>query len=157
MNNDLKNFIKEKLDILDKSKIKYKYYIENTNIFLDFDKNQFIVKINGEIIYSTFFSKLGIFDPSTKVWIWSWCMVSNTLDNTKNARKILDYGLMLEPLTNTNMHFYIKSHLVNSRIYFENDILLDIHLGLSLYISKAHFIYTMEKNNIIHYFLVYLN
>ena len=155
--NDLKKFIKEKLDILDKSKLKYKNYLDNNNIHFDFNKNQFIIKKNEEIIYSKFLSKLGIFDTTTKVWIWSWCIPTNSSINTKNARRILDYGLMLEPLTNTHMHYYIKSHLVNSRIYFENDILLDIHLGLSIYISKAHFIYNININNIIHYYLVYLD
>ena len=153
--NDLKKFIKEKLDILDKSKLKYKDYINSNNIYLDFEKNQFIIKKNEEIIYSKFFSTLGIFDTTSKVWIWSWCMPNLSSDNTKNARRILEYGLMLEPLTNSSMHYYIKSHLVNSRIYFENDILLDIHLGLSIYISKGKFIYYSNKNNIIQYYVVY--
>ena len=67
---------------------------------------------------------------------------------------------MLEPSSNSLIHYYIKSHLVNSRLFFENDIFLDIHLGLSLYISKkAKFIYPNIKeiggNKIIVYYLVY--
>ena len=152
---NLKKFIKVILDILDKSKSKYKDYINNKNVYLDYSLKLITFKKNEEIIYSKNFSILGIFDQSTKVWLWSWVMSSLSINDTKEARQILNYGLMLDPLNNTHIHYYIKSHLVNSRIFFENDILFDIHLGLSIYISKAQFIFYIQANNIIYYYLVF--
>jgi len=153
---NLKKFIKEKLDILDKSKLKYAEYINSKHCNLDLIKNLFIIKKNEEIVFSKNLTYLGIFNTSSKVWIWSWCVPSIPNNSSKDARRILDYGLELEPSTNTNIHYYIKSHLVNSRLFFENDILLDIHLGLSIYISKALFIYSLPvENNNIEYYMVF--
>ena len=157
---DLKTFIKEKLDTLDKSKSKYKNYINTTDVIFKPENNLVIFKKNDEIIYSGKFSLFGLFDINTKVWIWSWCIPDYLFEETIETRKILTYGLMLEPPTNSSIHYYIKSHLVNSRLFFENEIFLDIHLGLSLYLSKAKFIYSKVKHEIndkkiIVYYLVY--
>lgn len=152
---NLKKFIKEKLDILDKSKLKYTDYINSKHVYLDDIQNQFIIKEKGEIVFSKRLTYLGIFNIISKVWIWSWCIPTIKCDFSKDARRILDYGLQLEPSTNTNIHYYIKPHLVNSRVFFENDILLDIHLGLSIYISKALFIYSLPDGNNVCYYLIF--
>jgi hypothetical protein len=158
-NNDIQ-FVKKNLDILDKSKLTYYNYINSTDVILKHDNdNSIIFKKNNEIIYSGKFSLFGLFDINTKIWIWSWCVPHFTFNETISTRKILEYGLTLEPKTNSSIQHYIKSHLVNSRLFFENEIFLDIHLGLSLYLSKAKFIYSQIKNNIndkiIIYYLVY--
>ena len=55
-------------------------------------------------------------------------------------------SLELEPNNNSNIHFFIKSHFVNSRIYFDSDVTFDIHLALSLYITKKpKFIYPIRS------------
>ena len=158
---DSKAFIKEKLDILDKSKSKYKNYIITKDVEFEVgsDDTKIIFKKNGEKIYSGKCSLLGVLDSNSRLWLWSWCLPSFSYDETSEARKILNYGLMLEPSTNSLIHYYMKSHLVNSRLFFENEIFLDIHLGLSMYISKAKFIYPKIKEvngiKLIVYYLVY--
>ena len=155
--NHIKIFLKGQLDNLDKSKSKYEV-LNNKNIYvhLNHEEESIVFKKNEEIIYLNKYSTLGIFHKSTKVWLWSWAMSDIQFNETKEARKILDYGLKLEPhLNDTQLHYYIKAHLVNSRIFFENDILFDIHLGLALYISKAQFIYYIENDDIIYYYLVF--
>jgi hypothetical protein len=160
-NYDSKAFIKDKLDILDKSKSKFKNYISTKDVEFEIgsDDTKIIFKKNGEKIYSGKCSLLGVFDSNTKIWLWSWCLPSFSSDETIEARRILNYGLMLEPLSNSLMHYYIKSHLINSRLFFENEIFLDIHLGLSMYISKAKFIYPRIKDangkKLVVYYLVY--
>lgn len=161
-NYDIKSFIKDKLDILDKSKSKYKNYINIKDIEfkVDLEGNKIIFKKPNVESDSYECSLLGIFDLKSRLWLWSWCNPTFTFNETNKARQILNYGLMLEPSSNSLIHYYIKSHLVNSRLFFENDIFLDIHLGLSLYISKkAKFIYPNIKeiggNKIIVYYLVY--
>lgn len=161
-NNNSKSFIKDKLDLLDNSNSKYKNLINIKDVEFEVDEHmeKIIFKKNNDILYSGKCSLLGVFDSNSKLWLWAWCVPTFSFDETSEARKILNYGLMLEPSTNTTIHYYIKPHLVNSRLYFESDIYLDIHLGLSLYISKAKFIYPRVKGNIngkdlIVYYLVY--
>ena len=158
MDNNIENFIKTRLDILDKSKLIYKKYINTTDYIRDKDKGILIFKKNDEIIYSGKFSLFGIFDINTKVWIWSWATPNYIINDTIESKKILEYGLTLEPPTNSDIQYYIKSHLVNSRLFFENEIFLDIHLALSLYLSKAKFIYSesiKDNKKMIYYYLIY--
>jgi len=159
---DTKYFIKDKLDLLDKSKSKYKDLIDIRDVeFVVGDNDtKIIFKKNNESIYTGKCSLLGVFDSNSKLWLWAWCLPSFSYDETSEARKILNYGLILEPSTNSLIHYYIKSHLVNSRLFFENEIYLDIHLGLSMYISKAKFIYPRIKDEVngkklIVYYLIY--
>lgn len=163
-NNDdnSKSFIKDKLDLLDNSNSKYKNLINNKDVDFEVsdDTTKIIFKKNGETIYSGRCSLLGVFDTNSKLWLWAWCVPTFSYDETSESRKILNYGLMLEPNTNSMIHYYIKPHLVNSRLYFDANIFLDIHLGLSIYISKAKFIYPRVKGvingkELIVYYLVY--
>ncbi len=161
--NNLKTFIKEKLDLLDKTKIKYEHLINNNNIEFTMEDGYRTLKFlnNNNEEYKAKIALLGAFDTNTKLWLWAWAIPSFNFDEIKDSKDILEYGLKLEPSTNSNIHFYIKPHLVNSRLLFENDIFLDIHLSLSLYISKkAKFIYPRIKQkingkNLIVYYLVY--
>jgi len=153
--NDIKTFIKKRLDILDKSKLIYKNYINTTDFITKKDNDIITFNKNNEIIYSGNFSLFGLFDINTQVWIWAWAIPDNVVNHTIETKKMLEYGLTLEPSTNSSIQYYIKSHLVNSRLFFENEIFLDIHLALSLYLSKAKFIYTTIKNKKIYYYLVY--
>ena len=155
--NYLKTFIKDKLDILDKSNNKYKNYINTSeyDIITKENTNLFIIEKNEEILYSGKIYILGFFDTNTRLWIWAWSSPDFQSFEIEYSKKILEYGLMLEPLTNANIHYYMKPHLVNSRLFFENSICLDIHLGLILYISKGKFIKSRVINKIVIYYLIF--
>ena len=141
-NYNINFFIKDKLDILDKSKSKYKDYINIKDIIIKKEEKKIIFKKNGEEVYTGKFSQLGLFDLKSRLWLWAWCYPELNSNEIIESRQILNYGLELEPSTNSLVHNYIKSHLINSRLYFENEIFLDIHLGLALYIlKKSKFIY----------------
>lgn len=161
-NEDIKDFIKTRLDYFDKSNKKYYDLVTNKNITLEEKDNHTIIKFfkDEKVVYEGKSSFLGTMDIESKIWLWSWVTPFAPLEQTKDARDILNYGLALEPDSNSNIHFYIKSHFVNSRIYFNTDITLDIHLALSLYITKrGKFIYPLRKNingkKVIIYHLVY--
>jgi hypothetical protein len=162
-NIDLKSFIKDRLDLLDKTNAKYEHLINNNNVeFIVGDDNNYIkFKDNHKVEYEGKVSLLGAFDNNSKLWLWAWAIPSFNYNEIRDSKNILEYGLMLEPNTNSKIHYYIKPHLVNSRLLFENEIFLDIHLALSLYISKkAKFIYPRLKEKIngkdlIVYYLVY--
>jgi len=161
--NGIKSFIKNILDELDISNSEYKNLIDIKDVEMKYENNMFTInfKENDNIVDSKKASLLGVFDTNSKLWLWSWAVPSFSYDETFDSQKILQYGLHLEPRTNSDIHYYIKPHLINSRLYFENNIFLDIQLALSLYISKkVKFIYPRIKEEIngkklIVYYLIY--
>ena len=159
-NNNINFFIKDKLDILDKSKSKYKNFLNIKDVIIKKEDKKIIFKKNDEELYTGKFSYLGLFNLKSRIWLWAWCYPELNFNDTADSRQILNYGLQLEPSTNSLVHNYIKSHLINSRLFFENEIFLDIHLGLSLYIlKKSKFIYQktidIGDSQLILYMVVY--
>ena len=164
LNIDLYEFIKIRFDNFDKSNKKYEEYIKiqntedvNTNLNVKINtEGTIIFKKENEIIFEDNVNILGIFDISTCVWLWAWTSPMFTSDELKDSMNILKYGLSYDPKSNSNIHKYIKAHFTCSRIHFDKDIYLDIHLALSLYISKKKFIYPKvdKKLNQIRYYTV---
>jgi hypothetical protein len=164
-NNIIKDFIHSKLDLYDKSNEKYEHLITNKNII--FDPEKLVITFYDDnkktnVVYRSTFSILGMFDLNTNMWLWAWVTPNLSINECKHARDILNYGLLLEPKSNETMHYYIKSHLINSRLYFADDITLDIHLALAFYLSKiGKFVYPYTKiindknTNIVSYYLIY--
>jgi hypothetical protein len=163
-NDDVTNFIRERLDNYDNSNKKYYDLINNQNIKFEKKNNYIYIKFfndKHEEQYEGKATVLGSIDTNSKVWLWGWVTPNFTIEETKDARDLLKYALELEPNSNSNIHFYIKSHFVNSRIYFDSNVTFDIHLALSFYITKkAKFIYprinkNLEGVNVIVYYLIY--
>jgi len=157
-NKFIKEFIKERLDYLDKTNKKFKYLIEtpSENVIQNEKEQIIIFKVKNIEIYKGPVTILGNFDLNTRIWLWAWVTPYFTSKQTKHSRDILEYGLQLDPESNSFIHFYLKNHFISSRIYFETDIALDVHLALSLYIAKTKFIYSKydKQLNLIQYFMV---
>ena len=140
---------------------KYNKYIKNTNVSIINDE-KFIFKFDDyEDEFDCEF--LGYFDNQNLIWIYSWVLTNIDSIKTKISRELLEYGLKLEPSSNTDEHFMIKSLLVNSRIQIEESIQLDINLALytSLLRDKIKFIYPRKvlldefnENFITYYYLI---
>lgn len=150
------DFIQNIFDYYDKQNNKYKDYLLE-NIILD-DKNKyFIDKNTNEIIQNISNSEiLGIFYHEHNVFVWGWALP--ILNKKTIVNGLLYYSMSLTSTTNTNEHNFIRSILINSRIYIENDFNLQFVLGLSLYIikeSNINFIYKTyiydkeDKNKVI--------
>jgi hypothetical protein len=164
LNIDLYEFIKIRLDNFDKSNKKYEEYIKiqnteevNTNLNVKINtEGKIFFKKDNEIIFEDNVNILGIFDISTCVWLWAWTSPMFAPEELKDSINILKYSLSYDPKSNSNIHKYIKAHFTCSRIHFDKDIYLDIHLALSLYISKKKFIYPKvdKKLNQIRYYTV---
>lgn len=144
---EISDFMKKSLDYFDVQNNKYETflsgkYIMNNKQFIEKDTNN-IININYEI--------LGIFQHETNVFIWGWLIPYYSIDEIKITRELLDYGLRLDPKSNTLDHFYLKTLLVNSRINIKNDIELDLILAISSYLlkDKIKFIFksTLLQNN----------
>ena len=137
----------------------YEKYINNNNISI---KNDLEITFNFDNNSDEFNCEiLGYFDNQNLIWIYSWVLSNVDLKKTKFSRELLDYGLKLEPDSNTDENFMIKSLLVNSRIQIQESIQLDINLAIytSLLRDKIKFIYPRrtqldETNYITFYYLV---
>ena len=136
----LTQFIKKILEYYDEQNNEYKNLIFNKDNSINKDEITFNLD-NKKIIKDL--ELLGYFDNQTNIWIWGWVIGNTTMEQTNICRNLLDYGLKLEPGTNTIEHFMIKSILVNSRIQFDEAVQLEVTLALCSYLvnKKILFIY----------------
>lgn len=141
------SLIKKALEYYDnQNSINHKYLFNSYILNKEENKVVIIDEINNNNIkLEANYEILGLFDYQTKVWIWAWLLPYLKLDNMIIAKKLLDYGLKLEPSSNNNDHYYIKSQLINSRILIENNIELDIHLAVISYLVKDLYSFIYPK------------
>jgi hypothetical protein len=161
MENYITDLIKKSLLFYDNKNEKYKKFLKNTKMSSD---KKIFSKITDEEIDSTLSFEteiLGLYHHNSNVFIWSWSLPYLKMDETKITRELLNYGLRLEPNSNTISHFFIKSLLINARNKIESDFDLELIQSIASYIlkDKYDFIYPTNtynnKNKIITtYFLV---
>jgi hypothetical protein len=157
----LSQTIKLALEKYDNICVNYHDYIINNNVFIE-TKDKIIFNFDNR--KETFdYELLGYFDNQNLIWIYSWVLPNIDLETTKISRELLEYGLKLEPDSNTDEHFMIKSLLLNSRIQIDELIQLEINLALytSLLRDKIKFIYPysvsldeLNKNFLTFYYLI---
>lgn len=119
---------------------KYLKFIEamndmENNVVCFFDKNK------NEILRSRY-EIIGLYNSSTNTWTWSWAIAVFKKNNTNIARKLWNYGAMLDPNV-----MYLKTELITSRFRVADFVQLDIHVGIASYISKNPFIYKYGFGN----------
>ena len=163
MDNHITDLIKKSLIYFDNQNNKYNKFLKNTKIHIN-EKKILNIKDDKNIDDSLKFETeiLGIFNHQPNVFLWSWSLPYLATNETKISKELLNYGLKLEPSSNTVSHFFLKSLLVNARNYIESDFDLDLILALSSYILKEKYsfiyptnTYNKEKKIIITtYFLV---
>ena len=90
---------------------------------------------------------LGYFDNQNNIWVWGWLLSELNSDQILLSRELLNYGLKLEPSSNSIEHFYIKSLLVNSRVKIEEAVQLETNLAICSYLTKKKisFIYPRKR------------
>lgn len=163
MENYIIDLIKNSLIYFDNQNFKYKKFLKNTKIYI-FEKKIIDSKTDIDIDDNLKFETelLGIFSHTTNIFIWSWSLPNVNANEIKISRELLNYGLQLEQQSNTIIHFFLKSLLVNARNYIENDYDLDLIQAIASYIlkDKYNFIYPVnlynsdKKTIITSYFLV---
>lgn len=99
----------------------------NIIVFFDQEKKEFF-RSRYEII--------GLYTSDTNIWAWAWAIPMFQKNNTNIARKIWNYGAVLDPKVG-----FLKTELITSRFRISNKIQLDIHVGIASYISKNKLIY----------------
>lgn len=103
--------------------------------FFDKDKQE---------IYNFSYEVIGIYENQTKTWSWAWAIPKLKKNLTYISRKILNYGLDIEP-ENTNNTF-LRAELITGRFRISNIIQLDLHVAIASYIAKKPFIFKCIYN-----------
>jgi hypothetical protein len=111
------------------NKLKYIEFIDSEK---DFEHNEIILYDNDfSKLKKTKYEYIGTFDSSTLIWSWAWAIPTMKKKNTTIIRKILNYGVELEPTNN-----FLKTELITSRFRVTNKIQLDIYSAIVSYLSK---------------------
>ncbi len=153
MSNKFKDFIKNALDYYDNQKMN-DIIISHTRFKLDKDTIYFYDKIDKLLYYGNY-EILGYLDLKIKIWHWAWLIPSISIEYTKIAKELLNYGLKIDN-TDTADHFFIRLLLLNSQINIKNNIEQEINIAICSYLikEKIKFIlpdYISNKNKITYY------
>lgn len=149
---NIKDFFKKTLANYDENIKEYNDFINSKDISIIDASNT--IKINGKEFN---YENLGIFEPKSKVWLWSWSIPSYKSKDIQISRSLLEYGIEIEYTDTGELVFFLKTLLINSRHYIQNKFLLDLLLALSLSLikSKCKFIYPRKrKDNSIDFLLI---
>jgi|LauGreDrversion4_2_1035121.scaffolds.fasta_scaffold246768_3 hypothetical protein len=149
-NDSLNQFIKKALQHYDNQNLSNKDFLNvpDSNIKFSLESNTITFIVDDK--EKTFdFEMLGYFDNQSNIWIWAWLLTNLNSEQTKLSRELLNYGLKLEPTSNSIEHFFIKSLLVNSRLSVEEDVQLDTNLAICSYIIKNKIIFIYPRKRFI--------
>ena len=119
---------------------KLPYIVYNSTSDID---NEIIIYNNDNKLKFKRYILSYIYEKNNKIkYNWSWTNINISNNNNSEIKKIFEYGLKLNNITN-NFNDNIKYYLVNSSFYiniFELDIILAISLtSILLTISETTF------------------
>jgi hypothetical protein len=148
MDIDLMSLIDKALLYYDMKTIKYNKYIESSDVAIDREQVTFkFLEINQDVFT---YDILGVFDNVNNIWMWAWMVPEFYMNETIFVKKLLNYGLKLEPTMTETLSpekLYLKTQLVNSRFLLNDKIQLELHLAIACYLAKdiIKFIYPRIK------------
>jgi hypothetical protein len=122
---------------LHKNTLKNAHYVKFIQAENDMEHNTAVFfDTNKEEIYRSKYEIIGLYDSDSNTWAWSWAIPRFKKNNTNIARKIWNYGAVLDPSVG-----YLKTELITSRFRVADPIQLDIHVSIASYLSKNQLIY----------------
>lgn len=137
------NIVVDSLNYYDKNTEKYSYLFENTKYVKfkitnnDLEHSMiYLYDKNKKEVFKSRYEIIGIFTNFSKTWTWAWSIPHLYKNMAYTSRKILNYGLDLDP----NERF-LKSELVTSRFRITNSVQTDLHVAIASYLSKNPLIY----------------
>lgn len=129
------------------------YYDENRLLYNDVFKNARYIKLpdprepedntihfynkNTELLFSSRYEIIGIYNNTYNTWAWGWSLPMFYKNKTSIAKKMLNYGIELEPHEN----IFLKTILINSRFRMISKIQYDVHAAIASYLSKQPLVY----------------
>src|SRR3989344_702361 len=107
------------------------------------DKNKILFyNENNELIYTSRYEIIGIYNSSNKIFKWSWAIYMFKKKSTSIMRNIWNYCTSLDKDEYTDS-IDVKNEFIESSLQLQYQYQLDIHLAYASYISKIPFIYTL--------------
>lgn len=167
MDSELLYTIKKALEYYDNMKNKFNQKFKKSGRF---NAIKSVISFDEDNIFNYEF--LGVFDTNTKVWIWAYALpilknelkkesenlhlyaLKQNINSVEKEKYSDDFSDLASRISLLN--FYFKTVLGNSRILINNDLEIDILLGISSYLLKDRikYIYSEEEDGIINYYLL---
>jgi hypothetical protein len=150
--NDPTKTVTNALEYYDTNIEKYKNIFKNIRyIKFEFGEDDLTYNIinmydkNKNKIFSSRYELIGTYNNEYNLWVWSWSRPTMKRNNTFTTKKLVNYGIDLDP-----KYSFLKSELITSRFRITNPIQIDIHISLASYLSKnpVIFKYSIGKKNI---------
>src|SRR3972149_7784648 len=98
------NIITDSLEYYDKNTEKYEYLFKNVKYIVtqfndtDTEHSSFhMFDANNSEIFRSRIETIGVYDNALKIWTWAWSIPDLPKNATYISRKMLFYGLDLEP------------------------------------------------------------
>lgn len=131
------------LEYFDTNNEKYRHLFKNAKFIKfitatnDMDHNTIVIydKNKDEILNSRY-EIIGLYNNDSNIWAWAWSIPVFKKNSTYTSKKIINYGMNLDPEVS-----FLKTELITSRFKIANHIQLDIHVSLASYISKNPVVY----------------
>lgn len=137
------NLISDSLEYYDSNTEKYNdffkkvKYVKFIDAIKDMDHNViFMYDNNKNQILKSRYEIIGVYNNKSKTWTWAWSIPRFRKNTTHIARKIINYGMDLDPESR-----FLKTELITSRFRITNTIQLDIHAAIASYLSRQYVVY----------------
>lgn len=146
--NQIKELILNALEYADVNKEKYSTVLKKSRYVSIFSSTKDMVPSTitfydkgKKPMFTSRFEILGEYIHDSNIWLWAWAQPTLPKNQTYLSKKILNYGLNIDPTEN----LVLKTELVTSRFKVFDDVQLDMHVALSSYIAKAPFIFDLYR------------
>lgn len=123
------------------SKVKYYQIIKN---FKDMEKFELILYDDEqkELVRSKL-EYIGFFNNQSNTWVWAWANPQAYKNQTYLSRKVINYGMDLEP---NKDNYLLKTELLTSRFSIDDPTQLDFHLSVFSYLTKKPYVFEFVVN-----------
>ena len=137
------NLISDSLEYYDANSEKYQdilkriKYVKFVDVMNDMQHNViYMYDNNKNLLIKSRYEIIGVYNNKSRTWTWAWSIPRFRKNTTYIARKIVNYGMDLDPESR-----FLKTELITSRFRITNPIQLDIHAAIASYLSKKYIVY----------------
>lgn len=162
LNKNISSFLKNiftDYDIFRQKYLKFDTFLYNSfykkTISFEYTDNDIeynIMKIteNDKIIFKSRYEILGFYNKAYNTWTWSWNNPALSKNSSRLATGLLKYGLNLEPGVND----YLRTILINGKIWIDQDIQCEIYRAISWYLLKNKYVTGFFDYNSVDFFIL---
>lgn len=144
---DFTRVIRNALEYFDKNHLKY-YDLTKKFKYFEVDKSDMYehkIKFYDKkmsLIFESQYQIVGKINYLQNIWIWGWSLSELTRNTIETSRRVLNYGLDIDP-----DDVLLKTELITSRFRVTYPIQLDTHVAIASFLSKKPFIYRLDVSS----------